>query len=49
MTTDTRCEHCHVELGATDIAEPNAGEHRCKRCGGRALHNYDAVAALYAD
>ena len=45
--TDTACEHCHAALTASDIAEPNAGTLRCKRCGGRALHNQTAVADVF--
>lgn len=46
-TTSVACEHCHAELGPSDVIEQSAGVHRCRRCGGRALRNYDAVADLH--
>lgn len=45
-TTSVACEHCHAELGPSDVIEQSADVHRCRRCGGRALRNRAAVADL---
>ena len=44
--TSTTCEHCHAELGPSDIADRGGETRRCKRCGGRALRNREAVGRV---